>query len=142
MLDSVVRYLIETEVPKRLTLTSGILFFTGIATVALFLAITRSAKADMQIDRTGAPAAIGIWITGTIKESDAKELHEISNELENVSVFDIWLDSKGGDVSTAIKIGKLVRKYDGRRKKLARARGKRLRARRRSRPPFINKNND
>jgi hypothetical protein len=107
MLDSVVRYLAELEVSKRLTLMSATLFWTGNVGIAFFLAAITTAQADVQIDRTF-PFAIRIWITNTIKESDAKQLQEISAELEFAGHFDVWLDSKGGDVSAAIKIGKLM----------------------------------
>jgi hypothetical protein len=113
MLDSVIRYLAELEASKRLTLKSATLFWTGIAVAAFFLAAIITAQADIQIDRTAGPFVIRIWITNTIKESDAKQLQEISNELGFAGVFDVWLDSTGGDVSAAIKIGKLIRKYDG-----------------------------
>jgi hypothetical protein len=113
MLDSVIRYLAELEVSKRLTLMSATLFWTGIVVIAFFLAAIITAQADIQIDRTAGPFAIRIWITNTIKESDAKQLQGISDELESAGGFDVWLDSTGGDVSAAIKIGKLIRKYDG-----------------------------
>jgi hypothetical protein len=113
MLDSVIRYLAEMEVSKRLTLMSATLFWTRIVVIAFFLAAIITAQADIQVDRTAGPFAIRIWITNTIKESDAEQLQEISGELESAGVFDVWLDSKGGYVSAAIKIGKLIRKYDG-----------------------------
>ena len=76
------------------------------------LAMTLAAKADIQIKRDG-DSAISVWFTGIITEQDAKSVQDISGQLENPSVRDFWLDSKGGDVSAAIKIGRLIRKYDG-----------------------------
>lgn len=76
------------------------------------LAMTLAAKADVQIKRDG-DSAISVWVTGIITEQDAKSVQDISGQLENPSVLNFWLDSKGGDVSAAIKIGRLIRRYDG-----------------------------
>ena len=97
--------------PKYSTAMRATPIRTGIVIVVFFLVAICTAKADIQIDRTS--SNIRVWITNTIKESDAKQLQEISAELEFASPLVVWLDSKGGDVSAAIKIGKLIRKYDG-----------------------------
>ena len=112
MLDSVARYLDEMEAPKRLAFTSVTMFWTGIVVVAFIFAQILAAKADIRIDRGS--GVITAWITDAITNRDAIRLQDISSELEYIGTFRVWLDSKGGDVSAAIKIGKLVRKYDGR----------------------------
>jgi hypothetical protein len=53
---------------------------------------------------------VGVYITNTITEADAKALQDTSGELENLHV--VWLDSKGGDVFAAMRIGRLIRKYE------------------------------
>jgi len=56
---------------------SGTLLWIGIVAI---LAAIFAAKADIQVNRDG--TVISAWITDTIKESDAKQLQEISGELE------------------------------------------------------------
>jgi hypothetical protein len=51
-------------------------------------------------------------IYGTITEQDAKALQELSPELERRELS-VDLDSRGGNVSAAMQIGRLIRKYEG-----------------------------
>ena len=82
MPNSVMRHLAEIKMPK-----SGTLLWVGIFVIAFFLAAIFAAKADIQIKRDG--PVISVWITDAIKESDAKQLQEISGELEFASNFDV-----------------------------------------------------
>jgi hypothetical protein len=77
-----------------------------------FLAMTSAAKADIRVDRTDPPYG-KIFITGRITKENAKTFDDISNELQRYSYFTVRLNSEGGDVSAAIEIGRLIRKYEG-----------------------------
>ena len=73
--------------------------------------LTLGAQADLKVversDRN-----LKLLISGTIAQKDAAALQSLSPELERNS-FSVNLDSKGGDVSAGMQIGKLIRKYDG-----------------------------
>ena len=53
-----------------------------------------------------------LQISGTITESDAKALQQLSADMERDQLT-VYLDSKGGSVPAAMRIGKLIRKYEG-----------------------------
>ena len=53
-----------------------------------------------------------VWITGPISENDAKQFDLLSSSFEYERPF-IHLDSTGGDVVAAMKIGRIIRKYEG-----------------------------
>lgn len=53
-----------------------------------------------------------LFISGKINETDAKALQELSPELER-NWFTVYLDSLGGDVLAAMRIGRMIRKYEG-----------------------------
>ena len=72
---------------------------------------TLAAPADVKIERPW-PDTIKIFITGTIAARDAKEFEDIDEELQRKGVT-VSLNSLGGDVSAAIRIGRIVRKSDG-----------------------------
>ena len=86
--------------------------------VACFVASTFSAQADMRITRDSKmepsliAGALFVDITGTITNRDAEQFQDISKELEYANVVIVDLDSTGGDLSAAIRIGRLVRKYE------------------------------
>ena len=85
----------------------------GISISLVFLLVVSvAAKAEIRIDRSYGTNAIRIIISRDIAEPDAKEIQDISNELEYKGLY-VLLESTGGDVSAAMKIGRLVRKYDG-----------------------------
>ena len=85
-------------------------FWIGGVIIVLFLAAILTAKADIKVDRR--EGYIGISISGTITEQDAKTFQDLSSELEYAELS-VNLDSRGGDVAAAMQIGRLVRKYDG-----------------------------
>jgi hypothetical protein len=78
--------------------------------IAWSLSMIFAAKADIKIERKA--SSVSISISGTITGSDAKEFQNVSQELE-YKELSVLLDSKGGDVSAAMQIGRLIRKYDG-----------------------------
>jgi hypothetical protein len=73
------------------------------------LSTTLSASADIKITRGD---EIFVTIGGTITDGDAKEFQKLSQEFE-YKPFKVHLGSMGGDVSAAMQIGRLIRKYDG-----------------------------
>jgi hypothetical protein len=83
---------------------------TGILGIASFLATMLSAHADIRIDKK--EDAINVWITGTITEHDARAFQELAREIERAP-FSVWLNSEGGEVSAALEIGRLIRRYEG-----------------------------
>jgi hypothetical protein len=92
-----------------LTLVMQILI-SSLIVIAYFVATALAARAEMKIDR--GVGSISIDITGDITAHDAEEFQKLSSELEYAD-FTVRLDSTGGNVLAAIKIGTLVRKYDG-----------------------------
>jgi len=79
--------------------------------VAMLIAATLLAKADVRIDRPDS-YSIEIYVTGTIKPDDANQLERMQHEISTHSLR-VYLDSKGGDVVAAIAIGKRIRISDG-----------------------------
>jgi hypothetical protein len=77
---------------------------------ALVVSVAPSAQAEVRIDRS-AEAFIELSISGTITDDDAETFAGLSRELEYKNAF-IDLNSEGGNVFAAMKIGKLIRKYD------------------------------
>lgn len=73
---------------------------------------TATVVADVRIKKDNQYIPLIITITGTISEDDAKQIENASSELNNQN-FIVDLDSRGGSLSAAIKIGRLIRKYDG-----------------------------
>jgi hypothetical protein len=56
--------------------------------------------------------SVKIHISGTISKSDADFIAQRDTELRYAFV-EIYLDSQGGDVSAALRIGRAIRKYEG-----------------------------
>jgi hypothetical protein len=82
-----------------------------VGTVAALLLLTITAtKADTRIETHD--YYIAIRITGTITEHDAQIFEGASKDFEYVEPA-VYLDSPGGSVSAAMKIGRLIRKYEG-----------------------------
>jgi hypothetical protein len=81
------------------------------AAITLVLVTTFAARTDILIDRKES-RSIHIGVTGTITSRDAEKLEEMSQELAH-GAFTVFLNSEGGEVSAAFKIGRLIRKYDG-----------------------------
>jgi hypothetical protein len=82
----------------------------GGAVSSLILAATLTAQAEVRIDRS-AEAFVELSIFGAITERDAKTFAELSRELEYKNAF-VDLNSDGGSVSSAMQIGRQIRKYD------------------------------
>jgi hypothetical protein len=76
-------------------------------TIAFQTLLTVAARADFRILEGGKV----LFLSGTITNQDAKAFEALSPELE-LSSPHVRLDSTGGDVNAAMKIGKLVRKYE------------------------------
>jgi hypothetical protein len=74
------------------------------------------APADNRIDKKTAI----VHITGTIWDRDAGRLHNLADELAKTTP-QFMLDSIGGDILAAMRIGRLVRKLEGRTTVAARA---------------------
>jgi hypothetical protein len=66
-----------------------------------------AARADIRTDEWQ------VWITNEITDEDANEFEKQIPELVNHVNFQVLLDSPGGSVAAAIRIGRLVRKFDG-----------------------------
>jgi hypothetical protein len=71
--------------------------------------LTTSAHADISIRRAEAEGLYIVWITNTIIESDYESLVEKVMSKPD-SEFAYTLNSRGGSVETALKIGRLLRK--------------------------------
>jgi hypothetical protein len=67
-----------------------------------------AARADIRIDDY-----LRVWITNEITDQDANEFEKQIPVLVNYPRFHVRLDSPGGSVAAAIRIGRLVRKFDG-----------------------------
>ena len=80
--------------------------------IILGLLTTYGAEADVRIEG-GGRFKRNIFISGKITENDAKELDNISSQLEHVSTFEVWLDSPGGELGPALRIGRIIRKHEG-----------------------------
>lgn len=80
-------------------------------TVTLSCLLSVAARADFQILERST-GIVEVFISGTITDRDAKALEALSPALE-LSILRVRLDSVGGDVDAAMKIGRLVRKYEG-----------------------------
>jgi ATP-dependent protease ClpP protease subunit len=79
---------------------------------ALFLGLTTlDAQADMRVSNEDINS-MRIEITGVISEQDASTLAALSERLARKPAT-IYLDSKGGDVFAAMKIGRIIRAYEG-----------------------------
>jgi hypothetical protein len=84
---------------------------TVVCLIAFHCLLTIVARADFRIlNRTD--YQIDLLISGTITERDARALEALSPELERAVVW-VWLDSAGGDVEAAMRIGRLIRRYEG-----------------------------
>jgi hypothetical protein len=86
---------------KRISIGIACLFVCG-----------HSAQADIRVER-GKYHGLDVYITGTITDRDARTLESLSQELPFVTSLSVTLDSQGGDVFAAMKIGRIIRKYDG-----------------------------
>jgi hypothetical protein len=102
------------------SLTPMMRFWMGSFIAVCLVVMSFGAQADIRIQRDNFErysTTLTISITGTITNRDADEFQRISKELEYAKGpfynFLLALDSEGGDVSAAISIGRLVRKYDG-----------------------------
>jgi hypothetical protein len=71
---------------------------------------TVSAQADLRILKRS--PTLEVSISGTIVERDARAFEALSQELERTVPY-VKLDSIGGDVDAAMRIGRLIRKYEG-----------------------------
>jgi len=56
--------------------------------------------------------AVDVWIIGAITEADGDEFSSLGSLFE-FRRPDVFLDNKGGDVAAAIKIGRMIRRYNG-----------------------------
>jgi hypothetical protein len=66
-----------------------------------------AARADIRTDYSA------VWITNEITDQNADEFEKQIPELVHYPQFFVFLDSPGGSVAAAIRIGRLVRKFDG-----------------------------
>jgi hypothetical protein len=87
---------------KALTLVVWISAFHSLLLVA--------ARADFKIVKH-TDTELTLLISGTITQTDAKALQELSADMEH-DYLTVYLDSKGGDVIAAMQIGRLIRKYE------------------------------
>ena len=81
-----------------------------IVVFTLFFLTTVPIQADVRVDRR-AESFINVTISGEITERDAKTFASLSRDLEYKLAF-IALDSVGGSFSSAMQIGRLIRKYE------------------------------
>jgi hypothetical protein len=80
---------------------------------AFVLMLMPGARADLRkLPPDQLLGGIEVFISGTITERDAKVFEALSEEVER-SLLRVRLDSIGGDVDAAMRIGRLVRKYEG-----------------------------
>jgi hypothetical protein len=79
--------------------------------ILLFLVAPLTARADVSRPEDDG-IHVTLWVTGTISEADAFQFELLSSMFEHKTPW-ILLNSKGGDVTAAMKIGRIVRKYDG-----------------------------
>ena len=79
--------------------------------VVLFLTTPLTARADVSVEPE-TEGSVWLWVTGTISEADASQFERLSPVLEHKTPS-IKLNSRGGDVKAAMKIGRIIRKYDG-----------------------------
>ena len=68
------------------------------------------ALADIVIDKN--EPTLDVYIRGTITKSDAETLAREETALAFASWLSVTLNSPGGDVDAAIRIGRILRKYD------------------------------
>ena len=80
-------------------------------TIAFFAAVMVDARSDVRIDRTDS-GIIDVTISGRVSEQDAKNLEELSPELQTRALR-VELNSEGGDVFAAMRIGRFIRKHEG-----------------------------
>jgi hypothetical protein len=80
------------------------------------IASTVAGQADNRFDKKTAT----VHITGTIWDRDAGRLSNLADELAKTTP-QLLLDSDGGDVLAAMRIGRLIRKLEGRTTVVARA---------------------
>ena len=71
-----------------------------------------SASADVYRGDTKFPDILEIVITGDITQRDLSFFSSRSKDLETKQVH-VWLDSRGGDVVSAMEIGRIIRSVDG-----------------------------
>jgi hypothetical protein len=103
---------VQDKTMRLALLATAIHFLTGGIISALFLAATLTAQAEVRIDQS-AEAWVELSIFGTITEADAKTFEPLyRHDLEYKNAF-IELNSEGGSVSSAMQIGRIIRKYDG-----------------------------
>jgi len=79
--------------------------------ILLFLVAPLTARADVSRPEDNG-IYVTLWVTGTISEADAFQFELLSSKFEH-KILSIFLNSRGGDVTAAMKIGRIVRKYDG-----------------------------
>jgi hypothetical protein len=80
-------------------------FFVGIA---WFFSLILTAQAETRFSGD----VHRIELTGTITERDAKAFSAMADKFAIDSPM-VWLDSMGGDVFAAMKIGRIIRQYEG-----------------------------
>jgi hypothetical protein len=81
-------------------------------TIVFQVSLTGASRADFRILDGGSLGKV-LFLFGTITEQDARAFEAHSAELAFRAIPQIRLDSTGGDVDAAMKIGKLIRKYEG-----------------------------
>jgi hypothetical protein len=79
--------------------------------LVLLFAVPPTAQADVSQPKDDGPL-VHVWVTGTISEADAYQFNLLTPTFEKKTPH-IFLNSTGGDVTAAMKIGRIVRKYDG-----------------------------
>jgi len=79
--------------------------------IELFLVPPLAARADVSRPEDNGSYVL-LWVTGKISEADAFQFDLLSSIFEHKTPW-IFLNSRGGDVTAAMKIGRIVRKYDG-----------------------------
>lgn len=99
--------------PRFKEATAGRILICG---VILALASAAAARADSRFDKKTAT----VHITGTIWDRDAGRLSNLADKLANTTP-QFLLDSDGGDMLAAMRIGRLIRKLEGRTIVAARA---------------------
>ena len=90
----------------------GRFLFTFVAlSIGILVVTSRSASAVFQVERETS-YSITVSVTGAITERDVKEFEKRTATFA-ISALTVYLDSNGGDAFAAMKIGKIVRKYEG-----------------------------
>lgn len=96
---------------EQLRLTKASLWWWLSRTVAAIIAfVPCTASGDVTIGKD--EVALRVWISGTITKKDAESIERRETEIA-LNNIEVHLNSFGGNVAAAMRIGRLVRKYDG-----------------------------